>query len=135
MNDNDIFIIWKDGQFQGVVSGEVQDLLFQMETDFQSDKGCYLDWRPDPTMPLGFTLSDGRRVIRLGDYDLYVRTERELYVWIQECESKIKEFLKKSERSYNLNILSLDETMRRRDYTKVGERSWSKEFNMDVKIY
>jgi hypothetical protein len=78
---SDTFAIYKNGIVVGVVSGEIGDLLHQMETDWSPGKGIF--WEP-----LGFTLSDGRKVIRVGDYDEYIKIEQGIEEFIKE-EKKI----------------------------------------------
>jgi hypothetical protein len=73
----DTFAVYKDGLVEEIVSGEIGDLLYQMETDYSPRKGIF--WKP-----LGFTLSDGRKVIRLGDYDEYIKIEQEIEEFVKE---------------------------------------------------
>ena len=71
----DMFVIWRGNVPEGVMEGDIHELLRMLETNFK--KGCYLE-------PWGFTLSDGRKVIRLGDYDEYIKQEQALNDYIDE---------------------------------------------------
>lgn len=82
------FGIYKDGLSLGIVRGEIEDLHRKMETDWTPGKGMYIDFRPDEDMPLGFTLSDGRKVIRIGDFARYLLTEKAILEEIENFKKR-----------------------------------------------
>ena len=96
------FNVWKENEWQETIRGSFNELFNAMETN-KSSRNCIF-W-----LPLGFKLSDGRKVIQFGRFEEFSKIEDEIKELVKEYEEKknlenVENAIKMHDYIYNSNI-------------------------------